>query len=228
METETQLTVAAISRFQATKQKAERLLTLDKVTAKDLEDLDQAERGYIAEVCTQRLALLTGAERDIFLDRIALIITPVTKADIWEVNHAVISNAISEYIERYGSMPSKSAIAEQTGLSRTTVTKHFETYKKQPEFIAQMEQFEFMGPKILANVCRHAIKGDMRAARLYFEMVGEQNPKSKNTIVNSQNNYIQINNTILSHDVIKQLSAEQLNQIENIVRDSGYKKISKA
>ena len=217
METETQQTVAAISRFQATKQKADRLLTLNKITAKDLEGLDQAERDYIAETCTQTVQALSGIERDKFLDKIALIITPNTNAGIWEHNHAVISSAIAGYIQQYGSMPNKSTIADQTGISRATVGKHIAAYKNHPEFTAQMEQFQFIAPKVLANVFKYALKGDMKAARLYFEMVGAPNQQANHKVTGTQNNYIQINNTILSQDNLKQLSTEQLNQIESIV-----------
>lgn len=39
-------------------------------------------------------------------------------------------------------------------------------------------------------------------------------------VVNEQNNYIQINNTILSQEILQKLSPEQLNQIELIVTGS--------
>ena len=61
----------------------------------------------------------------------------------------------------------------------------------------------------------------MRAARLYFEMAGITNKQQANTVINEQNNYIQINNTKLSQQNLEQLSAEQLNQIENIIRNKG-------
>jgi hypothetical protein len=218
MKTQTRQMVAPLSKFEATKQKADRLLALNNISPEDLEDLDKLERDYIAEICTQRLAQLNGAERDSFLDKIALIITPVTKSDIWEYNHSAITSAISGYMQQFGSMPTRNAIAEKTGFSRQTVAKHFAAYKKHPEFVAQMEQFQFMVPKVLTNVYRHALKGNIRAARLYFEMVGVSKPQANNTIVNAQNNYIQINNTILSQDNLKQLSADQLNQIESIIR----------
>ena len=61
----------------------------------------------------------------------------------------------------------------------------------------------------------------MKAARLYLEMVGATNKRQANTVINEQNNYIQINNTILSQENLKQLSTEQLNQIENIITNNG-------
>ena len=82
-----------------------------------------------------------------------------------------------------------------------------------------------MSHNIPANVFKYASNGDMKAARLYFEMVGALNKQPPGTVVNAQNNYIQINNTILNQETLKQLTAEQLNQIENIVMNEEYKLI---
>jgi uncharacterized protein YbaP (TraB family) len=74
-----------------------------------------------------------------------------------------------------------------------------------------------MAPMLMAKVFQSATKGDIRAARLYLETVGATGKQQSNTVVKSQNNHIQINNTILSQENLKRLSAEQLNQIEHIV-----------
>jgi hypothetical protein len=120
-------------------------------------------------------------------------------------------------------MPPKFVIARETGLSRQTVAKHLTDYKTHPQYLAEMEQFKYMAPKILAGVCKLACNGDVKAARLYFEMVGAINKKQPNTVINKQNNYIQINNTILSQENLNQLSKEQLNQIEHIISGIGGK-----
>ena len=83
-----------------------------------------------------------------------------------------------------------------------------------------------MSHNVPANVFKFANNGDMRAARLYLEMVGALNKQPAGTVVNAQNNYIQINNTILSQENLKQLSAEQLAQIENIVTHKECKVIA--
>ncbi|MFI5139451.1 MAG: hypothetical protein ACHQIM_16630 [Sphingobacteriales bacterium] len=220
MNTET----TALTNFTASKTKVDGLFAKKKITLKDIEDLTQTERDYLTETTTQTLATLKGEERDNFLDKIDLIIPAGTKSNVWEYNHLVITEAISRFMRHHGIMPTKSAIAEETGLSRQTINKHFAAYKAQPEFTAQIEQFKFMAPKMLANVFKYASSGDMKAARLYFEMVGAIN-KKQNTVVNEQNNYIQINNTILSQENLKTLTAEQLNQIESIInvnQESGY------
>lgn len=201
--------------------KIKHLLALEKITLKDIEDLNQLEREYLGEIATQTLMQLKDVERDDFLNKIDLIIPASTKSDIWQHNHSLINNAVSAYMRKYGVMPNKNNIARETGLSRQTVAKHFAAYKRHPEYTAEMEQFKFMAPTVLANVFKFALNGDMKAARLYFEMVGATNKQPASTVINEQNNYIQINNTILSQENLKQLSAAQLNQIENIITNKG-------
>ena len=201
------------------KAKIDGLLALQNITVKDVEDLSRAERTAFQERLTEMLANAEGAERDNFLDKIDLILPDSTKNSLWEHNHTVIRSAISAFMQKHGVMPTNTAIAEKTGLSRQTVAKHFKEYKQNPGFIAEAEQFKFMGHDMLANVFKFGRNGNMRAARLYFEMVGAMNKLGTSTLVTEQNNYIQINNTILSQENLKQLTAEQLLQIENIVRE---------
>ncbi len=75
-----------------------------------------------------------------------------------------------------------------------------------------------MADRVLAKVIKAASLGDMKAARLYFEITGNFGNQSViNTTINTQNNYIQINQTKLSRETIKHLSPEQLNQIEAVL-----------
>ena len=72
--------------------------------------------------------------------------------------------------------------------------------------------------------------GNVKAARLYFELLGYLGGQSGlNTTINTQNNYIQINGTVFSQESIKHLKPEQLNQIENLIKNtnSDFKVTSK-
>src|SRR5450432_3061897 len=116
-------------------------------------------------------------------------------------------------------MPSKNSLAEKTGLSRVTINKHIREYQTHPQYLLELEQFRFMGSKVLAKVYKFAVNGDMRAAKLYFEIAGSMNSETGNsTLIQQQNNYIQINGTVLSQESIKQLTPEQLAQIEGIIK----------
>ncbi len=214
MQTETEFT-----NLPAFKPKIDKLFELEKITLNDIEDLDNDERKYLAEAATEILAHLTGNQRENFLSKIEPIVPVSTKAQIWEHNQYVISRAVNKLLHEQGFMPTKSAISNETGLSRQTIAKHLKEYKAHPAHLAEMDQFKFMTTKILANVFKYATNGDVKAARLYFEMVGAFNKQhtSNNTFVNEQNNYIQINNTILSQENLRHLTAEQLNQIESII-----------
>ncbi len=219
MKTETK----ALTNFTAAKEKIDRVLALEKITPKDIEHLNQLEREYFNEIATKKLALLKGAERDNFLNKTELICSAGSNSSVWEYNHIVITNFISKFMSDHGIMPPKNSIVEETGLSRQTVAKHFKEYARQPEFTAEIEQFKFMANNVLAIVFKYASKGDMRAARLYLEMVGAIN-KKQTTVISEQTNYIQINNTILSQENLKQLTAEQLNQMESFITNNGYVK----
>jgi hypothetical protein len=216
MDTET----TAATNFTASTTKVMRLLAQKKLTVKDIEGLNKIEREYLEETFTGLVQQLKGAERDDFLDKIDLVVPASTKSDIWEYNHAAINSTVSGFMREHGIMPTQGTIAKKTGLSRQTVAKHFNAYTRRPEITAEMEQFKFMVPRLLANIYKFALNGDTKAARLYFEMVGAINKKQTNTVVNEQNNYIQINNTILSQENLKRLTAEQLNQIESIITNN--------
>ena len=211
----------AIANYLASTTKIKQLLAQKTLNSNDIENLSPIEREYFTETSNELLQQLKGTARDEFLEKMNPLITPNTKSEIWEYNHAIINRAVSGHMRELGIMPSQGDIAEKTGLSRQTVAKHFKAYKTHPQFTAEMEQFKMMAPRLLSNVYKFALKGDTKAARLYFEMVGAINKQQNNTVVNAQNNYIQINNTILSQEKLKALSAEQLNLIESIITNNG-------
>jgi DNA-binding MarR family transcriptional regulator len=200
------------------KQKVARLLKQQQITLNDMEGLTKPERDYLGNTYTQILEQLDDAQREHFLAKIDQILSPETKSDIWENNHLAITDAIADNMRVHGFMPTQTEIAYHTGLSRQTVAKHLKEYKTQPEFIQQAQQFTFMAPQLLANVYKLAVEGDVRAARLYFEMIGAKTTPPQNTLPGTQHNYIQINNTILSQENLASLTAEQLNQIEGIIK----------
>ena len=77
-----------------------------------------------------------------------------------------------------------------------------------------------MTTKVLAKVFQFAVNGDTAAAKLYFNVMGFMNNGQalNNTLIQNQNNYIQINGTVLSQETVKHLKPEQLNIIETILK----------
>ena len=203
-----------------TDKKIKDILELSLITPKDLLIFSEIEKSELLQVINEKFNSLTGTDRDSFYLKIASICHEETKNQLWESNHNKITATISILIEEYGRMPSKVEIAKKTGLSRQTIHKHLKEYKTHPLFLGQMEQFSFMSSKLLAKVFQYAINGDMVAAKLYFNIIGYANnvQQKNNTMIQNQNNYIQINGTVLSQETIQQLNAEQLNSIERILK----------
>jgi hypothetical protein len=206
-----------LQKFTKTEEKINHLLKLKQVLPEDLETLSEQERYEFNETLSKKFYQLSGTERDAFLRKIDPVTNDQTRNQLWEYNQSQITWAISDLMQEYGRMPSQTELAEKTGLSRQTINKHLKGYSSHQLFIEQQEQFNFMAAKVLTKVFSYAVKGDMRAAKLYLNATGAVGNSNK-TLIQNQNNYIQINNTVLSQETIKQLNPEQLNAIEEILK----------
>ena len=129
--------------------KVQTLLKKKIIQGEDLDILSKEEKQQLNEVLTAKLRELSGPERDRFLGKIDNVISRDTKRDIWESNHINISHAISSLMGKNGNMPTKSQIAEETGLSRQTIHKHFKEYKEHPLFLEHEEQFKFIKGRMM-------------------------------------------------------------------------------
>lgn len=202
-----------------TETKINKVLSLAQITHKNLEHLSESENNRLMKIITEKFNSLKGTERDKFYKQVELITDESIKNQIWENNHNLITWAISTLMKEYGRMPSKTEIATKTELSRQTIHKHLNEYTNHPQYLGQIEQFRFMTSKVLARVFQFAVNGDTRAAKLYFNVMGFMNngQAPNNTLIQNQNNYIQINGTVLSQETIEQLSPEQINSIEKVL-----------
>lgn len=210
----------SLQKVTETDTKINNILSLEQITPSDIEPLSEAESTRLMKILTKRFNKLKGTERDKFYKKIEPITSDTTKNQLWESNHIQITWAISTLMQEYGRMPTKTEIATKTGLSRQTIHKHLKEYTNHPQYLGQIEQFRFMTSRVLAMVFQFAVNGDTGAAKLYFNVMGFMNngQPQNNTLIQSQNNYIQINGTVLSQETIKHLNPEQLNTIETILK----------
>jgi predicted DNA-binding protein YlxM (UPF0122 family) len=107
-------------------------------------------------------------------------------------------------------MLSKKEITQKTVLSRQTVHKHLKEYKTQPLFLEIMEQLSFMSSKLRANVFIMPLMAtwQQRNFTSILLVMPNNGKQQNNTMIQNQNNYIQINGTVLSQEIIQQLNAE--------------------
>ena len=189
----------SLQKFTESETKINDILELNQITHEDLKRLTESEESELMAIITQRFNSLKGTERDSLYKKIELVIHDTTKNQIWEYNHVQITCAISTLMQEYGRMPSKTDLADKTGLSRQTIHKHLKEYASNPNYLEQVEQFRFMTSKVLTKVFQFAVNGDIGAAKLFFNVIGNGIAQPiNNTLIQNQNNYIQINGKVLS------------------------------
>lgn len=140
------------------------------------------------------------------------------KNQLWDNNHVTLIRAMTKHIDECGRMPSVMELATETKISRQTIYKHLKSFANHPIQLAYNEQFKFMCNKVLGVVCKLALCGDVSAAKLFLNCMNSAGDNSVNkTIIQNQNNYVQVNELVLSQDTIKKMNPEQLAIIEKIV-----------
>jgi biotin operon repressor len=185
------------------------------ITREDTRDLTPEEVDKWSAILTEMLNSLEGAGRDKFIATIDAIISPETRRQIWEMNQGKIGMIINRLIQDNNRMPSVQEIARESGLSRPTVNKHIKEFQPSGESAKELERFRFMAPTILAQVYKCALRGDMRAAKLYFDVVS--NPQPPQHIRNQQNNFITFNGMQITEEAISRLPEGQRNQLQKIL-----------
>jgi hypothetical protein len=200
------------------------LKTLDRprVTKADIKSFSKKDMQSLDTAVNDRLDTLRDEALDRFIEKVSDIITPESKNIIWENNHRSIVIQISEFIDLTGRMPTMFELSDRTGLSRQTLSKHLKEYRDHPQYLVYLEQFRFMGQRVLSKMFKLAVNGDVRAGRLYLEMVGGIMTGSGKK--GGQTNYIQINNTILTQENIQSLPKSQLERIEDVLREFQFPK----
>lgn len=209
----------SLQKLTDTEIKINEILSRKKITPADIDALSRDEYDCLSDTMAEKVITLTGVERDEFFNKIDPIVTDLTRNQRWESNHHQITWAISSLLFESQRMPTVTEIGMKAELSRQTVHKHLKDYSNHPIYMQQLEQFRFMTQKVLARVYSCAEHGDMAAAKLYFNVLGNLNGQlSNNTLIQTQNNYIQINGITLSQEAVKNLNPDQLTAIETILK----------
>jgi DNA-binding phage protein len=206
----------SLQKFTKTQIKVNRILSMKTITIDVWNSLNKREKSIANSELVKMFNESKGADRDKILSKMESITGEQTKSQIWTINHIRINNSIFKLVQHLNRMPSKDEIAEESGLSRQTIHKHLSEYSEHPLFKEELIQYRFASNSLLSVIYKMAIQGDIKAAKLFFNVVG--NDASPKQTIGTQNNYIQINGTILNQDILKQLTPDKLIQIEEIVK----------
>ena len=192
------------------------LLDEDRINL-DLEAMQEEEQAEFAKMLNEaieevnreytRLTALMGQAMRMPVKQLA-----------WENNHLKISKAIELGLLRSGRTPNQTQIAAATGLSRKTVQEHMAQGSDNSVFADHLRQYTLMAPLVMDTVLHKIIDAaDMKAVKMYYEILEKMKGPNALNIYNTHNNYIQINNTVIKQETISHLNPEQLKQIEEMV-----------
>lgn len=144
-----------------------------------------------------------------------------TKNQMWEANECRIQNSMLNLIKINHQMPTVMEISINSGLSRKTIYQHLKNQGESAEFRkAYMKQFIYQRNLVLAALFRIGIQqNDTKALKAYLEYTGGIEIYSNGNCnhVKKQNNYIQINNKVISQQFIQSLSHQQEKAIMEII-----------
>jgi hypothetical protein len=210
----------SLQKLTKLEQKTKELLALEIITREDINVLTEEQIDHFQKATMEILNNSKGEELDQLRDKIDPILSQHTKNDIWENNHRKIIQETSNFINEYGRMPLKIDLAQRVGLSRQTLNKHLKEYKNHSLYKDHFESFSLMTEKLMSKMFQFALRGDVKAARLYFDILSRN---EAGNYIKNQKNYIQVNNLIISEENLKALSQDQLEKIEEIL--VGQKKL---
>lgn len=137
----------------------------------------------------------------------------------WGENHKAIISFVENYMQKERAMPTVTAIAQNTGLARPTVYKHLQGLTGHPAVKEHNNMFKLMISEVLRKVCSEALYGNLKAAKLYMEIMGvlKTSQTVTNNFITDTQNYVQINGIVFNNDLVEGLNLEQLTEIEKIV-----------
>ena len=193
-------------------QKFDELMKLEKIERHHLDILTTAEKAEFLQFIHSKIPDFHGEELDRYIEQTSSLLD---QNEIWEFNHRKIEVIIERHVKETGAMPSTVDIANATKLSRPTVRKHLAAINTSPHTIDQNNSIALMVPRVMGGVLRQALKGDLKASKIFLDAASKQTTTPA-TVIN-QNNYLQINNIIINQQLIEQLKPEQLKKIELII-----------
>lgn len=178
--------------------------------------LTKEERSSWEDKVSRKLNTLKGEDLDSYWDEIEKQCPGQDmRSQRWEHNHQHITRVISNFIKEYNQVPTKSQIAGLSGISRQTIHKHLVEFRNSQFYQLEDLKLKILNHKVMAKVYREAEMGNIKAARLFFEMNGALGTRN-----NARNYFIQINNLKVDENVIKSLPNETIIQIEQIISKS--------
>lgn len=172
----------------------------------------------------EKTAILARAEDDLYTDADK---KPTTdRRQLWTANHGNIMNFIARCLDERGYMPTIMQIAEETKLSRVTVTKHLKYFERDEYLSVHRQKWKLATERVLLKLSQYVFSKytnyseATRAAAVYLKFADKfLHPVTPKAEEATTNNFIQINNVYINQNTIQALPEEKRRLIETIILD---------
>ena len=199
---------------------------IDKLTKEELSTIYSSHkeaRPYLDYL----LGFINGDDPDKkpkYLDKLTTILISIGDSEqakeIKRVDYEANNSKIKSYLHNWGltnnGFPNIAHIAEETGLSRTTVYKHLkETSQADKDLNSNIRQT--MREHALETLFKIGVKeNDTKALGMFVKLTEPKEDKTTKQTIN--NNYLTINNFRISQDTIEALPETAQEEIQRIIQ----------
>lgn len=186
-----------------------------KISLIDTLALTEEQKAKLAAILTAGYLTLAGDDREKLSENTEAILSDVSRNEIWERNHYCIMTCVDYLTRTYGKLPTVTEVAQETQLSRKTVSRHMKEYYESDAYQEKKGSLDMLREKLLVKMYDKAWDGDVKAAKLFFSVTDPDNSQTK--VQNQQNNFIQINGTTISREQLSQLPQDRQKQLLDIL-----------
>jgi hypothetical protein len=213
--------MTTLSRNRSTRltpAKIHEIVTGEDFSPREIHKLSEYQKRKIHAYIRGRLPRCQPRERKILTQRLALFATDADlRQDTWEYHHANICTALAGYLQEQEIMPTRAVLAAKTGYTRQTISKHLKAFREHSVQGMDAGIGMLLKSRVTEKMLVMALKGDVRAAKVYLEAVSRRPAPEKKAGVKMQNNFIRINGLVISEERLSRLRPEQLSLLEELL-----------
>ncbi|HLP22035.1 MAG TPA: hypothetical protein VK174_17095 [Chitinophagales bacterium] len=171
---------------------------------------DDSEKERLKEILESRLQLLRDTQADLQWKYSVLIGCNSNELQ-HESNRQRVQRAMKDLFTRNGTVPTQVQVAQATGLSRPTVSKHISELMNSRIELAQ--QYSYMGKEVLDMVLEKAVtQKDIAAARLYLQEMARLKENEPLQVVEQ----LHAGGVAITQQMVNELGPEDLEQLQRI------------
>lgn len=191
--------------------KAVQILQMGKFGKKEFAYLKQLNKIELGNLIAAQCKKLPNEKRLDFLNCLWPVLDCETRRQTYEYNHLRIKQEIHNGIINDKSVPAINEISARTHLSRKTIYKHLKSIDTSKYYLEERLKEKMISMSLKDKVLSMAMQGDIKAARLYFQLTGTIKQTGTET------SWLTINNTAIDLKILALLPVESKEKIERVI-----------